>query len=460
MANAELLQRAQDLGVDLDRQPADRVVITAVVMRTPLGDAKETWQGLLEGKSGVVAFPEGNNSFVKIAAPVKFNPEDHFDRKELRGVSSLNAMGRVMAQDLVREANLVGEDGKLHSSVKRKDVASWVGSGISSTQHLIDIHLQIHGEDGQGDPERNSRGIAATKGLEIFPEQINAGVDGVVSGQGWGATSSEACATGLSNPVDAACKVKEGYIKAALAGGLEDPFEAYPEVGLGVFAGMRSVLSTRSDEPQRASRPFDVDRDGFVEGAGGALVAIEEYKFAKAHNAPILADVLGFRKSMDGGNPTNMDIDNVARTILAAMWDEKGKEFFEIDAIFAHATSTTLPRGVKTDVLVGDLAEAEALRRVFGDSLKDIPIAAIKSNMGHLLGGAGAVNLGVAVFALNEGVIPHILNLENPDPKVADLYLVRGEPLRRPIKTALVVAYGFGGYNAAMVIGKPEGIAA
>lgn len=457
MADLELLRRAEQLGVDLDRKPADRIVITGVAMLTPLGNTEETWHGLLEGKSGVVEFPQGQNSMVKIAAPVNFNPEDHFDKKELRGRAPVASMARYIGGDAARNSELIDREGRLHPDVRRTSVGSFMGSGIGATQHLIDIFLRVHGADGQGDPEKNSRFIPPTKGLEIFPEQINSGVAQTINAGGWGASSFEACATGLSNPVDASSKVKEGYIKVAVAGGVENPFEAYPEVGLGVFAGMRSVLSERNDNPQGASRPFDRDRDGFVEGAGGAAVVIEEYEHAKRRNAPMLAEVLGFRKSMDGGDPTNLDIDNVARTILAAMWDEKRRRFHKIDAIFAHATSTTLPRGAKDHTLVGDLAEGEVFRRVFGDDLREIPIAAIKSNIGHLLGGAGAVNLGAAVYALCEGRIPPILNLDNPDPKVEDLFFVREKPLERPLKKVLVVAYGFGGHNAAMVLGKVDG---
>ncbi|PJC28726.1 hypothetical protein CO053_03075, partial [Candidatus Shapirobacteria bacterium CG_4_9_14_0_2_um_filter_40_11] len=229
-----------------------------------------------------------------------------------------------------------------------------------------------------------------------------------------------------------------------VAGGLEDILSAYPEASIGMFAAMRSVLSTRNDEPEKASRPFDKDRDGFVLGAGGGAVVIEALDHALERGAPILAEILGFNKSMDGSDPTNLNKKIVAGTILKALYNQRTKEFYEVDSIFAHATSTNQ----------GDQAEAELLKMIFGDSLKNIPIAAIKSNMGHLAGGAGAVNVIAAINALNSGKIPPILNLENPSQEFEGLFFVRGKPLEKDIKTALVLAYGFGGHNAVMLLGR------
>lgn len=446
MPQAELLQRARELDLDLKTQRAENIIISAAEQLTPLGNMGETWQGLLEGKSGVVEYSCTNNSFVKIAAPVRFNPEDHFTKKELRGLSPLNAMGVTLAKKIAQGAKIVGEGGKLHPMVRAVDVGAFVGSGIGSAQGLIDVWRDLHkvNELGIEDMSTNSRRIHSTKGLEIFPEQLNASIAIALGIRGWGGSSVEACATSLGNMADAADKIQEGKIKAAMTGGFDNIFELYAEVAVGIFAGMRSVLSTRNEDPQRASRPFDKDRDGFVLGSGGGLVFMEEEEHAKRRGAPILAKVLGFRKSMDGSSPTNLDVDNVARTILSAMWNEKDKEFYEIDAIFAHATSTK----------EGDKAEVAVLRRIFGDKLKDIPITATKGNIGHLLGGAGVTNAITAIYALNEGRIPPILNLENPDPEFKDLFFVREKPLEREIKTALVLAYGFGGHNAVLVLGK------
>ncbi|PJC75997.1 hypothetical protein CO010_03860, partial [Candidatus Shapirobacteria bacterium CG_4_8_14_3_um_filter_39_11] len=386
------------------------------------------------------------NFAVSIAAPVEFNPEAHFSKKEMKGRSPLNAMAVAIAREAMKNAGLLGEDGKLQKDIDRRQAASWMASAFGSVHHIIDVYNQIHKKDeaGNENPRLNSGRISPRKGLEIFPEELNGQVAIDLGVSGWGGSSVEACATGLSNIIEAARIIKGGQAKVAVAGGLEDILSAYPEASIGMFAAMRSVLSTRNDEPEKASRPFDKDRDGFVLGAGGGAVVIEALDHALERGAPILAEILGFNKSMDGSDPTNLNKKIVAGTILKALYNQRTKEFYEVDSIFAHATSTNQ----------GDQAEAELLKMIFGDSLKNIPIAAIKSNMGHLAGGAGAVNVIAAINALNSGKIPPILNLENPSQEFEGLFFVRGKPLEKDIKTALVLAYGFGGHNAVMLLGR------
>ncbi len=450
-----MLSKAQELGIELEERPCQRIVITGFAALTPLGNTEGTWQGLLEGKSGVKKFPVGN-AFVNIAAPVDFNPKDHFTKREMRGKSVLHAMGMVLAGEAARNAGLVGEDGKLEPDINKREIASWVGSGYGSPQ-IIDAYNQIHRRDGQGNENQqlNSRHVSLFTGLELFPEQLNANIAQSLGLQGWGGSSVEACATGLGNIVEAIDKVKAGRIKVAIAGGVENLLADYPEVGIGIFAGMRGVLSKRNDEPDKASRPFDTDRDGFVFGAGGGIVVVEDLEHALRRGAKIHAEILGFRKSMDGGEPTNIDIENVAQTILKALYDESSKTFRDVDVVFAHATSTA-GSATSGNEAKGDVREAEALRMVFGEKLREIPITANKGNIGHLAAGSGPVSLIEAIYTLNRGLIPPILNLGNPDPKVSDLNLVRGNPLEKDVKTALVLSYGFGGNNAVVLLGKFE----
>ena len=443
--NPEFFERSQGLGVELENRPAERLVITGMAALTPLGNTEQTLEGLNSGKSGVKEF-DVKNFAVSIAAPVEFNPEAHFSKKEMKGRSPLNAMAVVIAREAMKNAGLLGEDGKLQKDIDRRQAASWMASAFGSVHHIIDVYNQIHKKDeaGNENPWLNSGRISPRKGLEIFPEELNGQVAIDLGVSGWGGSSVEACATGLSNIIEAARIIKGGQAKVAVAGGLEDILSAYPEASIGMFAAMRSVLSTRNDEPEKASRPFDKDRDGFVLGAGGGAVVIEALDHALERGAPILAEILGFNKSMDGSDPTNLNKKIVAGTILKALYNQRTKEFYEVDSIFAHATSTNQ----------GDQAEAELLKMIFGDSLKNIPIAAIKSNMGHLAGGAGAVNVIAAINALNSGKIPPILNLENPSQEFEGLFFVRGKPLEKDIKTALVLAYGFGGHNAVMLLGR------
>lgn len=433
MANAELLQRAQELGVNLHPERAKRIVITGYAELTPHGDADQTWQAQLEGRSVARLFPEGKDPNVKVAGPLDFRPEDHFDRREMRGLSAIKGEVQYTSRKAARMAKIIGEDGQLNPDQNRHDWACWIGTGGGATQHQIDVYLDHHAV-----PRRRT---SAFKVLEILMEEVNAGVSMDMGIGGWGGSSSEACATGLGNPVEAARAIREGLIKGAVTGGFDDALEGYPEVGIALFAAPR-VLTTNED-PQKASRPFDKDRDGFLMSAGGGVVIMEEEQHAKARGATILAEVFGYAKSMDGEDPTGMNTDNVARTMLTAMWDEEKDEFHQIDAIFAHATSTK----------EGDIAEAEAIRKAFGSDVPMIPITATKSVLGHELAGAGATNLVTAIRSIREGIIPHIASLENPDPRVSDLMLVRERPQERVINKALVVAYGFGGHNATMVIG-------
>ena len=443
--NPEFFEMSQGLGVELENRPAERLVITGMAALTPLGNTEQTLEGLNSGESGVKEL-DVKNFAVSIAAPVEFNPEAHFSKKEMKGRSPLNAMAVAIAREAMKNAGLLGEDGKLRKDIDRRQAASWMASAFGSVHHIIDVYNQIHKKDeaGNENPRLNSGRISPRKGLEIFPEELNGQVAIDLGVSGWGGSSVEACATGLSNIIEAARIIKGGQAKVAVAGGLEDILSAYPEASIGMFAAMRSVLSTRNDEPEKASRPFDKDRDGFVLGAGGGAVVIEALDHALERGAPILAEILGFNKSMDGSDPTNLNKKIVAGTILKALYNQRTKEFYEVDSIFAHATSTNQ----------GDQAEAELLKMIFGDSLKNIPIAAIKSNMGHLAGGAGAVNVIAAINALNSGKIPPILNLENPSQEFEGLFFVRGKPLEKDIKTALVLAYGFGGHNAVMLLGR------
>lgn len=449
---AEHFETAKKLGVELELRPAKRIVVIGAAAKTPLGDTQATIKGLNEGNSGIRPVDNANNFATNIGGPIDFDPEQHFSKKEMKEKSALSAMAVVTVKEAMMQAGLLGEDGKLRKDIPRRDVATWVGSAFGPSNLIIDAYKKIHGNDSPNDtPEERaqkmmdgSKKLPPRSGLGVFPQELNGGIAERFGLSGWGGSSVEACATGLSNIAEAADKIKSGRVKIAIGGGFENVLSIHPEIGIGYFAAMRSVLSTRNNEPEKASRPFDKDRDGFVLSSGGAAVVLADLDYALKIKAPILGEVLGFMKSMDGYDPTNLNKEIVAGTILGALYDEKTKSFHDVDAIYAHATSTK----------EGDLAEAEVLRMIFGEDLKNIPITAIKSNVGHLAGGAGAANFVAALYSMIEGKISPIINLENPDPAVADLKLVRGQVLIGDIKTALVLAYGFNGHNAVMLLGK------
>jgi len=433
-----MLERAKLRGLELERKPAERVVVTGYWQLTPLGNTEETFQGLLEGKSGIKKFEVANDR-TQIAGTVEFDPNSHFSKKEQFPMARVTAMAIVGARAASKMAGVLDDEAKhLLPSINKNRVAMCIASGIGPSHNLIDIADTIR--------DKGSRRISAYSGLKSFPEQPNAQAAMALKASGWPISSVEACATGLSAIVEATRLIKEGYADLAIAIGLEEILVEHKEVGIGSFASMKA-LSTRNDEPEKASRPFDKDRDGFVESSGIGALILESEDHALKRGAKIYAEVLGFEKSIDGYDTTESDPDRIADTIFQALYNKKTKNFYPVDVIFAHATSTP----------IGDAVEVKALRKVFAEDLPNIPITAIKSNLGHLMGGAGAVNAIAAIQALNSGKVPPILNLENPDEAFFDLSLVRNIPLKKEIDTALVTAYGFGGHNAVVIFGKYKG---
>ncbi len=478
--NDYLRMRALELKADVEPTPTDEIVVTGYAALTPFGDAKATYEALLNGESSIKKYAASNDT-ANIASPINFNPSEHFDRRELRGISQVSAMALYVSMEAMKRAGLTDENGKLKDSIDRRRLASWVASGIASAPDIIeandvlysglnknDVMINEIDEKTETKMRKNSRRISPFLGLEVFPEGIAGNIAIKFGAQGWGGGSVEACATGLSSIVDGAEKIRSGRADIVIAGGCEDILSdpkniGTGKIGIGLF-GKMGVLSRYNDEPDKASRPFDRDRQGFVMGAGAAIVVMESRAHAERRGANILAKVGGFSKSMDGGNPTEIDIDNVSRTCAQALYDIHTKKFVRPDVFWAHATST----------MVGDGREAWMLRNLLGDELmSETPVAAIKSNMGHLFGAAGAINAVSSIQSFEYNLVPHIRNLDNPQMHIGDLekldekekMLNEGiENLLQPIRKTpysgvnynnLVVAYGFHGYNSAMMFQRP-----
>jgi 3-oxoacyl-[acyl-carrier-protein] synthase II len=451
----DLSAKIKELNVSTKDLRPDSVVITGFAELTPLGNTSQTQDAELVGKSGTRKI-DAKNFRTNIGGPIDFRPEDYFSEKELRGMSRLGAMGIVLSREAGRMAGVIGEDGKLLPSFDPLLAACTISSGIGASTKMVDVYMKVYwkkdpdtGELKPVDPLVGSSLVSPFAGLQLFPEEVGGDVEAFLGLQGWGMNSSEACATGLSSIVDAYQLIKSGKNKIIFAGGVEDTLHEHPELSISIFAAMRGPLSARNDEPEKASRPFDKDRDGFVLAAGGGVLVLERLDAALARKAKIYAVILGAEKGSDGYNPTNLNTNRVAKLILKTIKLPGGKEglAYPIDSIFAHATST------KT----GDLAEITTLRTVFGDEiLRKIPITANKSIHGHTAGGAGAINTISAIRAIQKGFIPPILNLDNVDEPFKDLNLIRGKALKGNFNTALVLAYGFHGKDAALLLGKYE----
>jgi 3-oxoacyl-[acyl-carrier-protein] synthase II len=248
-----------------------------------------------------------------------------------------------------------------------------------------------------------------------------------------------ACSTSAHAAGDALLYIRHGYADAIIAGGAEAVISPMPVAG---FASMKA-LSTRNDEPERASRPWDRDRDGFVMGEGAGIVVLEELEHARRRGAPILAEVLGFGMSSDAFHisaPCD-DADGAIRVMRAAL-DDAGLRPDQVDYINAHGTSTP----------VGDRVETLAIKAVFGDHAPRVAVSSTKSMTGHLLGAAGGLELGVSVLAAQHGIVPPTINLDNPDPE-NDLDYVPHTAREMPVDVALANSFGFGGTNACLVVG-------
>jgi 3-oxoacyl-[acyl-carrier-protein] synthase II len=448
----DLSQKIKELNAVFDERPSDVVVVTGYAELTPLGNTSETEAGELIGKSGTKKI-DAKNFRSNLGGPVNFCPKDHFTEKELRGMSRIGAMGIVLSREAGKMAGVIGQDGRLLNTLNARRAACTISSGIGSSTKMVDLYLKVYwkvnpetGKMEPVDPVVGSSLVSPFAGLQFFPEELGGDVESALGLQGWGLNSSEACATGLSSVVDAYHLIKTGKNDIVFAGGVEDTLSEHPDLSIAIFAAMRGPLSARNDEPEKASRPFDRDRDGFVLAAGGGVLVLERLDSALARKAPIYAVVLAGEKGSDGYNPTNLNSNRVAQLILKTVKlpNEEGLTY-PIDAIFAHATATKS----------GDAAEITTLREALGDEyLRKIPITAIKSMHGHLAGGAGAVNTISAIRALEKSFIPPIINLDNPDEPFKDLNLVRGKALKGNFNTALVLAYGFHGKDAVVLLGK------
>ncbi|MBI2026158.1 MAG: hypothetical protein HYT06_02135 [Candidatus Levybacteria bacterium] len=430
----DLSRQAKELGAEFEERPSDMVAVTGFAQVGPYGNTYNTALAELVGKSGIRRFEEGSNA-ITVAAQAIFNPKDYFSERELKRLPMVTAMDIVVAREAAKMAGILDDEGNLqqHLASRKRRIAANMPSGTGPVLGVIDTYLQI--ERGERTP--------AYEGLQIFPEQPTASVSRIIQAQGWGGNSSEACATSLSSIADSWLRIRSGINDIEIAGGSEDALSTHPEILSRVFGAMRAI--SQEADPQKASLPFNVNRSGFVPASGAGAVVLERLDSALEREANIYAVIISARKGMDAGHPTNMDPDRIAVLILDTLKDRDSAGFFGVDAIFAHATATQQ----------GDPAEIEALKKAFGDELKHIPITAIKSMHGHLLGGAGVTNAISAIRAIDRGIIPPVINLSDLEmiEDVKDLDIVTKTRKVNP-QTVLALAYGFGGYDAAVLFGK------
>ncbi|WP_456436086.1 beta-ketoacyl-ACP synthase II [Thermovibrio ammonificans] len=412
---------------------ARRVVITGLGVVSPVGSNLETfWENITAGKSGVgkITKFDASNYPVQIAAEVKdFNPADYFDKREVRRLDPFIQFAVAAAQQAVDMAGLET------SGVDKERVGVVVGSGIGGLT-TIEQQLKILWEKG---PKRVSPYCVP---MEII--NMASGMISIRFGyKGPNISVVTACATGTHAIGEAFRTIQYGDADVVVAGGAESCITPLSVAG---FAAARA-LSTRNDEPEKASRPFEKNRDGFVMGEGAGIVVLEELEHAKRRGAKILAEVVGYGTSGDAYHMTAPapEGEGAARAMANAIRDA-GISPEDIDYINAHGTSTKF----------NDLFETMAIKRVFGDYAYKVKISSIKSMIGHLLGAAGGVETVASVMTLQTGVIPPTINYEEPDPE-CDLDYTPNEAVKADVKYVLKNSFGFGGTNACLVLKRYEG---
>ena len=405
----------------------NRVVITGIGIVSPLGlNAPTTWQALIAGKSGVdyITFFDTSDFDVKITAEVKgFDPLQYIDRKKARHTDRFTQFAIAAGLEAVESAQL-----KINSS-NGYEVGVIIGSGMGGLATLSQ-QFKVLSDDG---PSRVSPFLIPL----MIPDMASGQVSIHLGAKGPNYCVSSACASGAHAIGDACTVIRQGDAQVMLAGGSEAVITPIVVAG---FANMKA-LSTRNNDPKKASRPFDAQRDGFVMGEGSAVLVLENLEFALKRGAPILAEVVGFSATADAHHftePTENG-ENVERAMRLALQQARLKPE-EVDCINAHGTSTRL----------NDAIETRAIKSLFGECVYKVPISANKSMLGHTIGAAGAISAAVAVLTIRNGVIPPTINLEHPDPE-CDLNYVPNVARQKKVKSVLVNSFGFGGHNASLV---------
>ncbi len=412
------------------RGPSRRVALTGVGLVSPLGiGTRENWEALKAGRSGVgpITRFDASQYPVRIAGEVKgFDPSLYVSKKDIKKMDTFihYAMGATH--------HAMEDSGLKVTPENAERVAVVIGSGIGGLPLIESQHRRVW----EGGPDRFSP--------FFIPGLIANMPSGQVSikygAKGPNLATVTACTTGAHAIGEAYRMIQYGDADAAITGGAE---AVITPLAVGGFAAMRA-LSTRNDEPQRASRPWDKGRDGFVIGEGAGVVILEEWDAAVARGADIYAELVGYGMSGDAYHISapSEDGDGPARVMKNTL-NDAGVNADEIDYINAHGTSTPL----------GDKVETIAVKRVFGDRAKKVAISSTKSMTGHLLGAAGGLEMGILALTVKHGVIPPTINYEEPDPD-CDLDYVPNVARETKIRYALTNSFGFGGTNGCLLLKK------
>ncbi len=409
-----------------------RVVITGIGAITPLGQGIDTfWENLVAGKPGIgpMTLCDPTDYPCRIAGEVRdFDPGQYLDNREARRMARFSQLAVAAAMRAVESSNL---------DMSKED-AFRVGVVLGN------------GNGGFPTLEENCRVLASRGGMRmspfffpmILPNMAAANVSRVTGAKGFNTTATTACAASNQAMGEALEVIRRGVADVVFAGGAE---AGISQLGLAGFAVMRA-LSTRNDQPEKASRPFDAGRDGFVPAEGSVVLVLEELRHALDRNANILAELVGFGSTSDAWHPVQPEESGscAAEAMRLALADA-GVALDQVDYINAHGTSTPL----------NDALETVAIKRLFGDAAYGIPISSTKSMIGHSLGASGSLEAAACVRSITDGMVHPTINYESPDPD-CDLDYVPNHARQVDVRVALSNAFGFGGQNACVVFRKFE----
>lgn len=408
-----------------------RVVVTGMGLVSPLGNQVDAfWERLLAGESGVADIRRFDTSRQAVhfgGECREFDPEPIIDKRAAKRLDRFAQMAMYAAHYAAIDS---GFDFK--SAAQPERIGVIIGSGIGGLSEMEDQHLRLI-EKG---PER----VSAFTIPKLMVNAASGNISIMLGAQGPNTAVATACASATNAMGDAIRSIQRDESDLLITGGSE---AALTPLGLAAFAAMKA-LSERNDAPAKASRPFDKDRDGFVMGEGAAIFIFEELEHARRRNARIYCEVLGYGMSADACHITQPDEAGrgAAKAMRTAVADA-GLNPSDVDYINAHGTSTPL----------GDIAETKAIKSVFGGHAGKLAVSSTKSAIGHLLGASGAVELVATILAVQNGVAPPTINLDQPDAE-CDLDYVPNKPRDMRIERAMSNSFGFGGHNACIVVGR------
>jgi 3-oxoacyl-[acyl-carrier-protein] synthase II len=410
-----------------------RVVITGIGALTPVGkSAPDFWNGLLSGKSGARSIDKFDTTgFASTFAALidDYDPLEHFERKEARKLDLVAQYALVASEEAILDSKLNLEE------IDKDRVGVHVGTGIGGMKTFYDQSIAYS--------ERGPRGVSPFFIPMLIPDIVSGQISIKYGFRGPNFCAVSACATGSHNIGIAYDMIRYGQSDYSITGGTEAPIT---QIGISGFNAMKA-MSTRNDDPEAGSRPFDIDRDGFVLGEGSGIMVLESLDSALERGARIYGEIVGYGYSADAYHITAPDPEG--NGVILAMKNalkSAGITTEDVDHINMHGTSTPL----------GDIAETNSIKKVFGDHAYKMNLNSTKSMTGHTLGAAGAIESLAAVLALYHGIVPPTINIDNQDPQ-CDLNYTANAPVARELNYAMNNAFGFGGHNSTLVFKRFQG---